>query len=254
MVTPWNRWAALVAFVGLAAGTVLAASGLEAETDRSPAVVTAYRLHHVPAAVCAAALGDLVSVRTDQFTNSIIVQGPQPVQQRVRQMVYEIDQQVRPAVLRDSGEAVGPQRKTGVVMLEHMQSRVVAEHLRPLFQDQDQPHKLTWLDHNNAILMRGTPEELDQMASLIAALDVPERHAPAEEDKRVTRIMRLQYAQAGTVCGLLERCLAVPGSRQGLRLVPDDRLNALIVTGGAADAAEALRIARQLDVAVPVEE
>ena len=107
---------------------------------------------------------------------------------------------------------------------------------------------------SNAIIMRGTPEAVDNAAALVRQLDVP------SEQKRETRVLRLSHAQAATVLPILNeisdavqdgqtvRADGAAGGAGGARIALHEPSNALIISAEPDVVAELAHVASELDV------
>ena len=106
---------------------------------------------------------------------------------------------------------------------------------------------------SNSLIMRGSPETLDQASQLIRELDVP------SELRRETRVLRLSHAEAASVLPiLLELAQSLPtdpsqgntgaGANGGPRLALHEPSNALIISAEPEFVSELTQVARELDV------
>ena len=101
-----------------------------------------------------------------------------------------------------------------VVFVEHVDCVSAARHVRSLFQGKDDPYKATWFEQAKAILLRSTPEEVQQMESFISQIDVAQPEVKeAEEPVQELRLFPLAYANAARLAKLLAETIQPDSSR-----------------------------------------
>ena len=61
-----------------------------------------------------------------------------------------------------------------VVIVQHADCEKVAQHVRCLFETEknERPYKASWFAQANAVMLRGSPQEIAQMEYLISQIDV----------------------------------------------------------------------------------
>ena len=69
-----------------------------------------------------------------------------------------------------------------VVFVKHVDCERATKHVRSLFQGEDDLNKATWFEPTKAILLRSTPEEVQQMESLISQIDVAQPEVKEAEE------------------------------------------------------------------------
>lgn len=146
-----------------------------------------------------------------------------------------------------------PQPKTvcKVIWLQHVQSESAAKHVRSLFQQGDKPNKMTWFGETNAVLMRGTPGEVEQMEQLLTAIDKQpaEGTGPAVDELRKVRIFSVTNTHAAALAETVAGALWIGRSKQG-QIVVDTHTNSIIIKAPQAALQEAADLIHALDVAV----
>jgi type II secretory pathway component GspD/PulD (secretin) len=112
---------------------------------------------------------------------------------------------------------------TQVINLEYADAQSVAASVNAAF-----PSAATADNRIQAVIVRGTPDEIREIRGLIANLDVPgppPPPPPPAPPPPVTQVFKVKYAKASDVAGQLGGLVAA-GS-----IIVDNRLNSLIVTG-----------------------
>lgn len=142
-----------------------------------------------------------------------------------------------------------------VVFLEHQDCVEVAKHVRALFQTKDAPLKATWLERANAVLLRAAPEEVEQMAYLIAQIDVPVKTTEPPPLPQRLELIPIQHAKAKELSELVWRLLEPPSRRHRQqnataappRMIADERTNALVLLATEDQVARAKALVQMLD-------
>lgn len=146
-----------------------------------------------------------------------------------------------------------------VVFVKHVDCENAARHVRSLFQRKDDLSKVTWFEQTKAILLRSTPEEVQQMESLISQIDVPqpevkETREPVQEPVQELRLFPLQYAKAAQLAELLAETIQPDSSRRSsirrMRISTDERTNVLVLLATAQQLAKVEEVVKALDVQV----
>ncbi len=257
----WPAHVCAIVFAGLAWGT---ANPTYAEGPVNEwAVVESYALANVSAEDGARLIRQMIpaeaafDVVPDTRSNSLIVAGPPRIQARVAQAVADLDlRRVEPAVFEGFDDAeplpTGPQLKARVVKLSHVDCEEVARQVRSLFEAKDGQHKATWFSPGNAVLLRSTAVELDQMEAIIVQLDVPSAEEKPSPIRVETTVIHIQHAVAGELASVL-RDIASPrrGGRRGSivpRVIVEERLNSLVLKGSPHQVSDLKLLVEQLDV------
>ncbi len=257
----WHTHVCTVVFAGLAFTT---ASPTYAEGQANEwAVVEAYALANVSAEDGARLIRQMIpaganfDVVPDARSNSLIVAGPPRIQQRVAQAVADLDlRRLKPAVLEGFDDAeplpTGPILQARVVKLSHIDCEEVARQVRSLFEAKDGQHKATWFGPGNAVLLRSTAAELDQMEAIIAQLDVPSAEGKPAQPRVETTVIHVQYAVADELASVLSDLVGPRGGRRRggsvPRVVVEERLNSLVLKGSPDQVADLKSLIEQLDV------
>jgi len=120
-------------------------------------------------------------------------------------------------------EKIPEEVTTQVINLEYADAQSVAASINAAF-----PNSATPDNRIQAIIVKGTPEQIREIRGLIANLDVPgppPPPPPPAPPPPVTQVFKVKYAKSGDVAGQLGG-LVPAGS-----IIVDTRLNSLIVTG-----------------------
>ena len=121
-----------------------------------------------------------------------------------------------------------------------------------LFHGRDGVEKVSWFEPGNALLLRSTAEELDQVEQIISQIDVPA--ARSVIDKPAPAIFHLEYADAKDMAEMLRSYLGhgrAPRRRTALtRVIVDERLNCVVVRGDSREVADAMALVGKLDVPI----
>ncbi len=257
----WHTQVCAIVFAGLAFTTT---SPTYAEGQANEwAVVEAYALANISAEDGARLIREMIpagadfDVVPDVRSNSLIVAGPPRIQQRVAQAVADLDlRRLKPAVLGGFDDAeplpIGPTLQARVVKLSHVDCEEVARQVRSLFEAKDGHHKASWFGPGNAVLLRSTASELDQMEAIIAQLDVPPADGTPAQPRVETTVIYVQHAVASELASVL-RDLAGPGGGRrpgssGPRVIVEERLNSLVLKGSPGQVANLKILIEQLDV------
>lgn len=154
------------------------------------------------------------------------------------------------------GQPVPPAAlECSVIPLQHANCRLVTEALRDLFEHEGHPHKVTTYERLNAVIVRATPPEVEQMTSIVTLLDVPqEPRGEAKADPLSTEVLPLKYTVAADVTEVVQRIYTqMPGGRHGdgsplaRRVTCDERTNSLIVHGTRAERDVVRKLVEALD-------
>ena len=144
--------------------------------------------------------------------------------------------------------------KCSVVQLEHADAESVARAVRSLFQAKDEVNKITWLKFGNRVVLRATPEEVEQMEYLITRLDVPieEEEIPQATPKQLITIV-VEHGDAAELADVADRILR-PQTRRGRvsspRFAVDERTNVIVVHGSDEEIKRTVELIAELDVPV----
>ena len=192
----------------------------------------------------------------DSRTNSLIIAGSPRTQERIIQVLEEIDViPAQHAVLEDA-QFLRHTSKTQarVVIIENVNCKEVAHQVRSLFESSEGMHKISWFSPANAVLLRSTAAEIEQMAAIISEIDLP---TVATEDAKAvapeTEIIHLEHADAVELADVVSRYgRPLDGRRRKgagpLLVLVEERLNSLILKGPRAAVVEAKALIAQLDV------
>ena len=227
------------------------------------AVVEAYALANVSAEDGARLIREMIpseanfDVVPDIRSNSLIVAGPPRIQQRVAQAVADLDlRHLKTAMLAGFDDAeplpIGPTLQARVVKLIHVDCEEVARQVRSLFEVKDGHHKATWFGPGNAVLLRSTAAELDQMEAIIVQLDVPPAAEKPAQPRVETTVIHVRHAVANELASV-RWDLAGPrrGGRRGSstpRVIVEERLNSLVLKGSPGQIADLKVLIQKLDV------
>ena len=147
---------------------------------------------------------------------------------------------------------VGPSLQARVVKLIHVDCEEVARQVRSLFEVKDGHHKATWFGPGNAVLLRSTAAELDQMEAIIVQLDVPPAAEKPAQPRVETTVIHVRHAVANELASVL---WDLAGSRRGgrrgsstPRVIVDERLNSLVLKGSPGQIADLKVLIQKLDV------
>ena len=257
----WNTQVCAIVFAGLAFTTT---SPTYAEGPANEwAVVEAYALANISAEDGARLIREMIPVGADfdvvadVRSNSLIVAGPPRIQQQVAQAVADLDlRRLKPAVLEGFDDAeplpTGPNLQARVVKLSHIDCEEVARQVRLLFEAGDGQHKATWFGPSNAVLLRSTAAELDQMEAIIAQLDVPPADGKPAQLRVETTVIHVHHAVANELASVLwDLADSRRGGRRGSstpRVIVEERLNSLVLKGSPGQIADLKILIEQLDV------
>ncbi len=229
------------------------------------AVVEAYALAHVSAEDCARKIseifpadgpaGSALEVVPDLRSNSLIVACPPRTQERVSRVLAEIDVAgVRHAVFEEA-EPLEAQSglQARVIPLRHVDCEEVAVQVRALFERKDGVRKATWFRPANAVLLRSTVAELDQMEAIISQIDVPPMKDTVKKIQRETAVIHLQHANAFELADVLRDYLGPTYGRRRkgtspIQVIAEERLNSLILQGNKGKVTKAKTLIKQLDL------
>ncbi len=258
------RWHTHVCTIVFAVLALVTANPADAEGQANEwAVVEAYALANVSAEDGARLIREMIpaeanfDVVPDARSNSLIVAGPPRIQQRVAQAVADLDlRRLKPAVLEGFGDAEplpsGPPLQARVVKLSHVDCEEVARQVRSLFEAEDGHHKATWFGPGNAVMLRSTAAELDQMEAIIAQLDVPSAEGKPAQPRIETTVIHVQYAVANELASVLWDLVGSRGGRRrgssAPRIIVEKRLNSLVLKGSPEQVTDLKILIEQLDV------
>ena len=257
-------WA--ICLVGVTAG-----SALGVENQGEAAVVEAYALAHISAEDCARKVretfaadgpaGSQVEVAPDQRSNSLLVAGPPRIQEQVSRALARIDvagaQFAQPALLQETlllpdEPTVLRALQARVVTVNHANSEEIAKLVRSLFERKDGPHKVTWFEPINAVLLRSTASELAQMEAIISQLDLPAAGVSDQTAKPLTEVLHLRHADAAELASVIREYVRGGGRRRSeagsIHVVAERRLNSLILKGDAETVGEVQALIARLDL------
>ncbi len=257
----WHTHVCTIVFAGLAFAMV---SPTYADGQANEwAVVETYALANVSAEDGARLIREMIpaeanfDVVPDARSNSLIVAGPPRIQQRVARAVADLDlRRLKPAVLEGFDDAeplpIGPPLQARVVKLSHIDCEEVARQVRLLFEAEDGQRKATWFGPSNAVLLRSTAAELDQMEAIIAQLDVPSAQGKPAQPRVETTVVHVRHAVADELASVLWDLVGPRGSRRrggsGPRVIVEERLNSLVLKGSPDQVTELKILIEQLDV------
>ena len=257
----WHTHVCTIVFAGL---SLVMANPTYAEGQANEwAVVEAYALANVSAEDGARLIRQMIpaeaafDVVPDARSNSLIVAGPPRIQERVAQAVADLDlRRLEPAVLEGLDDAeplpTGPKLQARVVKLRHVDCEEVARQVRSLFEAQDGHHKATWFGPGNAVLLRSTAAELDQMEAIIAQLDVAPADGKPAQLRVETAVIHVQHAVADELASVLWDLVGPRGGRRrgssAPRVIVEERLNSLVLKGSPDQVADLKLLIEQLDV------
>lgn len=261
-------WA--IVFAGLVVVDRDAARAANGASDA--AVVEVYALSHVDADECAKMIreiflednsaGSAVDVVSDRRSNSLLVAGSAAMQTRVSRALADLDvEAVLPARLKADPKPLARRSKpresrlqARVIKLQHVDCEEVAERIRVLFHSGDGVEKVSWFKPGNAILLRSTADELEQVEEIISQIDVPPARSALDKTERQPAIFHLEHADAQDMAEMLRSYLGhglASRRRTALtRVIVDERLNSVVVKGDSREVAEALALVSRLDVPI----
>lgn len=190
-------------------------------------------------------------VAPDAATGRVVVSGPELLVERARVIVASLD--------RPRG---GEDRETAVIALAEGRAETVAAAVVESFGDGRGP-TLSVEPTSNSIVVVGTPDEVRRVRQLASEMD-----SSAEPDGVAVRTIFLRHAEAASVAPIIERILKEESAVELLpewarasylfqrggsagatvRVMPERRLNAVIVSGPASVITLAEQIVRELDV------
>ena len=160
---------------------------------------------------------------------------------------------------KEQGTPAAEETQCKVVFIKHVDCEHAAKPVHALFECKDAPPKATWFTPANAVLLRGTPAEVQQMESLLCQIDVAQPEVKvAKPPEQELRIYPLQHAKADELAGLLAEVTVSRSSRTRrsgsstprLRIATDERTNVLVLMGIDEQLAYAERLVKLLDVPV----
>lgn len=140
-------------------------------------------------------------------------------------------------------EQMAEEVTTQVINLEYADAQSVATSINSAF-----PNTASADNRIQAIIVKGTPEQIREIRGLVANLDVPGPPPPPPPPAPappVTQVFKVKYAKASEVQTQLGG-LVPPGS-----VIVDTRLNSLIVTGSEATLTTVKDFLASVDVAQP---
>lgn len=258
----------VMVLAGLVVADLNAARAANGASDA--AVVEVYALTHVDADECAKmiremflvdnSVGSAVDVVSDRRSNSLLVAGSVAMQARVSRALADLDvEAVRPARVRADPKRLARRSKgqesnlqARVIKLEHVDCEEVAERIRVLFNGADSVEKVSWFKPGNALLLRSTADELEQVEEIISQIDVPAARSVLQKPEPAPAIFHLEYADAKDMAEMLRSYLGhgrASRRRTALtRVIVDERLNSVVVRGDSLEVAEAMALVSKLDV------
>ena len=144
-----------------------------------------------------------------------------------------------------------------VVPLEHANCSDVAKSLGYLFHRTGGPRKVSSYPQNNSVLLRGVPDELDQMEAIAKQLDVepPPAETPKSPEKS-THIVEFEHANAEQIAAVINSYCQASGygssKRRGFKtsvsVIVVERLNSVILRGPQQHLDDVVSLLRRLDV------
>jgi type II secretory pathway component GspD/PulD (secretin) len=144
------------------------------------------------------------------------------------------------------------ERECKALFLQHADCEEVVDSIYSLFSCRGKPAKVRPWKKANAILLRSTPTEVQQMESLIKAIDVP---ASVKDTSRPLgrriHIILVQHARATELVDLLRPMREGHGG-YGRRIAADDRTNTIVLFATEPQADELREAIAALDVPGPV--
>ena len=240
-------------------------TALAADAYGDAAVVEAYALVNVSAEQGARMIREFfdangvdnapVDVVPDLRSNSLIVACPPSTQERVSRVLAEIDVvSAEPAVFQELKPLPNlPTLQVRVVKLEYADCEEVAHQMSSLFETGEGAHKVTWFKPVNAVLLRSTTAEVEQMAAVISEIDLPPAKSEVEKKtKPQTQVIYLKHADAADLAPVVSSYASpMAGRRRGLgrlQVLVAERLNSLILRGAEEAVSDAKALVAQLDV------
>ena len=202
------------------------------------------------------------TVTADPATNRLLVSAPGPLMPLVTELAEELDQAANETAI-----------DVRVFSLTRADADPVAEALREALaaeaaQTPGQPVPTVRPEpSSNAIVVAATPAMLERVGDLISELD----GGAANADRTGVRTIRLKHASATQIATVLEslmqgdelpqwmrweamsRGMETPGDDAKIQVAADQRLNAVVITGGAVALDVASEMVAQLDVETPGE-
>jgi type II secretory pathway component GspD/PulD (secretin) len=144
------------------------------------------------------------------------------------------------------------------VKLEHADCERVANRVRKLFEhDKGNLHKISWYNPTNVVLLRATPDDIEQMKFLISQIDIPqEPKESAEVPTRLFQVIPVQQSDAGSLARLLHSMFdSMVEEQNGGRVRPahfevDDRTNTIVMYGTHRQINQAKELITTLDVSI----
>ncbi len=179
-----------------------------------------------------------VVIVPDARTNAILVAGSRESFNDVSSMIDRLD----------TATAV-PETTFDIFTLRHATADKLRATIQSLFdqrttRDPDQPNVTVLSDpRENSLIVGAAKEDIEIVRSLIQKLDTAQKG-----DDKTIKVFPLSKANAAEVADTVERLYESEGGEPGgISVSTDERMNALVVSGGAADLDRVSRIVKQLD-------
>ncbi|MCR4425992.1 MAG: secretin and TonB N-terminal domain-containing protein [Firmicutes bacterium] len=206
--------------------------------------VRKFAVRHAPVADIARALAlvvDAAKLQPDTRTSSVLVRGTATDMTRVAEVLDMLDVAVeappKPA------EPPAPERELRIYRLSHSDAATVKGALSLVV-----PADSVQVDtRTNSVLVMGTPDRLDKVASIIDTLDIPlpSKAVPAAaQAPEALEVVKLRHAPAKSIRDLLG--LVIPASKVQV----DERTNSVIMLADEATRIRALDLIAKVDVEV----
>ncbi|MHC4745476.1 MAG: secretin N-terminal domain-containing protein, partial [Planctomycetota bacterium] len=151
---------------------------------------------------------------------------------------------------RDSfrtGGSASFDRQHRIFELKYADASLLSGVLRSLLTPDQGDVRIIASPGSNRLIIQAGKKEIEQMSKLIQLLDVAQAGTRVEDT--VTQIVQFKYADSQEVAAILEN-LSVVG--RNTRIVPDVRLNQLIIKGTEADLERIVALIKEIDK--PVDE
>ncbi|HZP42266.1 MAG TPA: type II secretion system secretin GspD [Candidatus Binatia bacterium] len=137
--------------------------------------------------------------------------------------------------------AAGDAVVTRILPLAHADAAALVPVLQPLVSKDG---LLAAYPASNSLVVVDAGANVERLAGLLRDLDVP-------SSERALEVVRLEFAAADDLAPRLREALGGPAGGAGLRVIPDGRSNALVLSGPPDDVRRARTIVARLDRALP---
>ena len=179
-----------------------------------------------------------VVIVPDGRTNALLVAGSRESFAAVAEMITRLD-----------GETIAPASEFRIFPLKEATANILQGTLQRLFdrratRGQTREQVTIIADsRSNSLIVGAPPEDMKAVESLVARLDTPPK-----DSRKTIRVFPLSKADATQISGTIRNLYRSQGGQDSdISITPDERINAILVSGGEADLQRIAEIVKQLD-------